>query len=250
MFKGSIVDPEVLRPLVLEPAHASGTSTWQQALRPISETLTNAAPLIFTGLAVAIPFRAGLFNIGGQGQAIMGAIGGGTVGLALSLPGRAAHAAGDPRRSAAWRALGLPGRPAQGEDRRARGDRDDHAQLHRVATSWSGTSGRPAINEPARSDADQQAGQRVRPLLPKIFDRARCGSTSASSWPCSPRPGWPGCSSGARSASSCARSGYNPHAASTAGIKVGTTAGADHGAGRRAGRARRHDHGARHGAER
>ena len=31
-----------------------------------------------------MPFRAGLFNIGGQGQAIMGAIGAGTVGLACS----------------------------------------------------------------------------------------------------------------------------------------------------------------------
>ena len=87
MFKGSIVNPEVLQLLVLEPPMPSGNvPTWQTALRPLSETLTNAAPLIFTGLAVAIPFRAGLFNIGGQGQAIMGAIGGGTVGLALSLP--------------------------------------------------------------------------------------------------------------------------------------------------------------------
>jgi ABC-type uncharacterized transport system permease subunit len=89
MFKGSIVDPEVLNywywntpmPGMAKPP------TWQQALRPISETLTNAAPLIFTGLAVAIPFRAGLFNIGGQGQAIMGAIGAGTVGILLDLPG-------------------------------------------------------------------------------------------------------------------------------------------------------------------
>ncbi len=87
MFKGSIVDPEVLRYWYWNlPMPSGAVPTLQLALRPLSETLTNAAPLIFTGLAVAIPFRAGLFNIGGQGQATMGAIGGGTVGLAVSLP--------------------------------------------------------------------------------------------------------------------------------------------------------------------
>ena len=37
-------------------------------------TLFYASPLIFTGLAVAIPFRAGLFNIGAEGQLTMGAL--------------------------------------------------------------------------------------------------------------------------------------------------------------------------------
>lgn len=37
-------------------------------------TLFYTAPLILTGLAVAIPFRAGLFNIGAEGQLTMGAI--------------------------------------------------------------------------------------------------------------------------------------------------------------------------------
>ena len=41
-------------------------------LDPISETLTYAAPLVFTGLSVALAFRGGLFNIGAQGQAIIG----------------------------------------------------------------------------------------------------------------------------------------------------------------------------------
>ena len=34
----------------------------------ITETLTRAAPLIFTGLAAAVAFRAKLWNIGGEGQ--------------------------------------------------------------------------------------------------------------------------------------------------------------------------------------
>lgn len=53
---------------------------------PISDTLVNAAPLILGGLAVAVAFRAGLFNIGVQGQLIMGAIGAGYVGFAVQLP--------------------------------------------------------------------------------------------------------------------------------------------------------------------
>jgi simple sugar transport system permease protein len=88
MFKGSIFDPQVVQYLYWNiPLPNGATPTWQMALRPISETLTNAAPLILTGLAVAIPFRAGLFNIGGQGQAIMGALAGGTVGIVLSATG-------------------------------------------------------------------------------------------------------------------------------------------------------------------
>ena len=45
------------------------------AIRPITETLVATMPLIFTGLAVAISFRAGMFNIGGDGQLMIGALG-------------------------------------------------------------------------------------------------------------------------------------------------------------------------------
>ena len=47
---------------------------------------TNATPLILAGLSVGLAFRAGLFNIGGQGQIIAGAICAGYVGFAWSLP--------------------------------------------------------------------------------------------------------------------------------------------------------------------
>ena len=53
---------------------------------PISETLTNATPLILGGLSVGLAFRAGLFNIGGQGQVIMGAVFAGFVGFHWHLP--------------------------------------------------------------------------------------------------------------------------------------------------------------------
>jgi simple sugar transport system permease protein len=53
---------------------------------PLSETLTYATPLILGGLSVGVAFRAGLFNIGAQGQLIMGAIASGYVAFAWSLP--------------------------------------------------------------------------------------------------------------------------------------------------------------------
>ncbi len=40
----------------------------------LTRTLTKTAPLVLTGLAVVLPLRVGLFNIGGQGQLALGAI--------------------------------------------------------------------------------------------------------------------------------------------------------------------------------
>ncbi|MBO0811745.1 MAG: ABC transporter permease [Microlunatus sp.] len=53
---------------------------------PITESTSQAAPLIFAGLGVALAFRAGLINIGGQGQAVWGAIFAAYVGFAVHLP--------------------------------------------------------------------------------------------------------------------------------------------------------------------
>jgi simple sugar transport system permease protein len=53
---------------------------------PITETTAQAAPLICAGLGVGLAFRAGLFNIGGQGQAIWGAILAAYVGFTWQLP--------------------------------------------------------------------------------------------------------------------------------------------------------------------
>jgi general nucleoside transport system permease protein len=50
----------------------------------VSETLVAATVLILTGLAVAVPLRAGLFNIGGEGQVIAGGLAGGLVGFAVT----------------------------------------------------------------------------------------------------------------------------------------------------------------------
>lgn len=47
----------------------------------IGSTLLRAAPIILTGLSVMVAFRAGMFNIGGTGQAIAGLVVGGVVGI-------------------------------------------------------------------------------------------------------------------------------------------------------------------------
>jgi simple sugar transport system permease protein len=53
------------------------------SLGAISETLTAAAPLTLAGLGIALGFRAGLFNIGAEGQVIMGGIAAVVVGFSL-----------------------------------------------------------------------------------------------------------------------------------------------------------------------
>ena len=72
LFQGSVFNPR-------------GSSLAVQ-FAPLMETLTIATPLITAGLGVALAFRAGLFNIGAQGQIIMAGILAAWVGFALHLP--------------------------------------------------------------------------------------------------------------------------------------------------------------------
>ncbi|GAB3714748.1 ABC transporter permease [Mariniluteicoccus flavus] len=85
--------------LVYAPGDALGAS-WEKVstaygalfmgalggIGPLTETTAQAAPLICAGLGVGLAFRAGLFNIGGQGQAVWGAILGAYAGFAWHLP--------------------------------------------------------------------------------------------------------------------------------------------------------------------
>ncbi|MDO5743189.1 MAG: ABC transporter permease [Micrococcaceae bacterium] len=57
-----------------------------QGFAPFLETLTVSTPLICAGLGVALAFRAGLFNIGAQGQIIIGSIMAAYAGFAWHLP--------------------------------------------------------------------------------------------------------------------------------------------------------------------
>jgi simple sugar transport system permease protein len=66
---------------------AFGTITqWQGAeFYSVSETMVKAVPLMFTGLSVAIAFRMLFWNIGAEGQLVMGAVA--AAGVALFFPG-------------------------------------------------------------------------------------------------------------------------------------------------------------------
>lgn len=50
----------------------------------LGQTLFKATPLVFTGLAVALGFRAGLFNIGVEGQLYLGGLAAALAGAALA----------------------------------------------------------------------------------------------------------------------------------------------------------------------
>jgi len=52
----------------------------------VSETLFAATPLILAGLAVAVGFQAGLFNIGAEGQMLIGGMLGLYIGFASGIP--------------------------------------------------------------------------------------------------------------------------------------------------------------------
>ncbi|HWE25709.1 MAG TPA: ABC transporter permease [Myxococcales bacterium] len=54
---------------------------------PIGETAIKAGVLILTGLSVAVAFTVGLFNIGGEGQLIWGALAAAVVAQRVNLPG-------------------------------------------------------------------------------------------------------------------------------------------------------------------
>ncbi len=56
-------------------------------MAPIGRTFEKATPLIFSGLSVAFAFKAGLFNIGAQGQLLFGAVTAAMVGFSIhNLP--------------------------------------------------------------------------------------------------------------------------------------------------------------------
>ncbi len=74
-------------------AIARGFQTWTatgneaallRALRDPAESLVSATPYVFAGLAVAVGFKAGLFNIGAEGQVFAGGLASAYVGYAFT----------------------------------------------------------------------------------------------------------------------------------------------------------------------
>jgi ABC-type uncharacterized transport system permease subunit len=79
MFDGAIFSPSTIG----SAFHGGSVAA---IFYPISQSMSDATPLILTGLSVAIAFRAGLFNIGAAGQWIGGAIVATYLGFAVSMP--------------------------------------------------------------------------------------------------------------------------------------------------------------------
>ena len=72
LFQGSVYNTRV--------------DSFETRIRPLTETLKFAAPLIAAGLGVGFAFRAALFNIGGRGQMLLAGAAAGWVGFGLELP--------------------------------------------------------------------------------------------------------------------------------------------------------------------
>ncbi len=80
LFTGSVGNPEKI-----QAAFASGDElAIRRAINPFFESLVQTTPYIFAGLAVALGFRVGLFNIGAEGQIFIGAVTGVWAGYARS----------------------------------------------------------------------------------------------------------------------------------------------------------------------
>jgi simple sugar transport system permease protein len=60
--------------------------TFAAGIRPLTETLTFATPLIAGGLGVGLAFRVGMFNIGGRGQMLIAASIAGWIAFGFDLP--------------------------------------------------------------------------------------------------------------------------------------------------------------------
>lgn len=80
LFTGSFGDPvRIVRAL-----QSGEAQDIRRAFNPFFESLVQATPYIFAGLAVALGFRSGLFNIGAEGQIFIGAIFAAYIGFAVT----------------------------------------------------------------------------------------------------------------------------------------------------------------------
>jgi simple sugar transport system permease protein len=88
LFEGSIFNPHTVSALFQQASLSTAIHDGylSAVFGPLSETAVAATPLILTGLAVALPYQAGLFNIGGQGQIIGGMIMAAWLGYDIRMP--------------------------------------------------------------------------------------------------------------------------------------------------------------------
>jgi len=74
LFRGSIGSPSEIYQGIRAYLDSGDSKLLVQSLWPITESLVASTPYILSGLAVALGFRCGLFNIGVEGQFFIGAL--------------------------------------------------------------------------------------------------------------------------------------------------------------------------------
>ena len=191
--------------LVGENPFRARRSSWSRArsaaAQGIAYTLYYATNFIFTGLAVAVAFHCGLFNIGGEGQAYIAGLGVGVVCLAFDhvLPWWLTFPLAILARGRGRRAVGADPGLSAGQARLAHRHHHHHVQLHRRVGD-----GLPAGR---RAEAGRLDGAADAPASPKARNcRSSAGCCRSSASRCAPRrrstspscwrwswPSWSGC---------------------------------------------------------
>ena len=78
MLSGAVGDPG----RIVTAIQSGSSNDIANAIRPLTETLVSATPFIFVALGLAVSFHAGLFNLGADGQFLVGGLG---IGIVASL---------------------------------------------------------------------------------------------------------------------------------------------------------------------
>jgi simple sugar transport system permease protein len=74
LFEGAVGSPAKISAGLESWIVEGDPKAFRSAMRPASESLTKSIPYMLSGLAVALGFRAGLFNIGAEGQFVIGGL--------------------------------------------------------------------------------------------------------------------------------------------------------------------------------
>ncbi len=83
LFEGAFGNPTRIIAGIQTYVQTGEAASFLSGIRPLTESLRIATPYIFAGLAVALGFRCGLFNIGAEGQYFIGGLASVYVGYSL-----------------------------------------------------------------------------------------------------------------------------------------------------------------------
>ncbi len=84
LFTGGIGDPKLIWEGLRTWIETGDSTLLINSLEALDRTLVYSTPYIFAGLAVALGFRCGLFNIGAEGQLFVGALASAYVGYSIT----------------------------------------------------------------------------------------------------------------------------------------------------------------------